>query len=44
MAVMWWQGNTVYVADTSNHAIRKIDLRNKRVTTLTGNGEQGTVG
>jgi hypothetical protein len=37
-----WQGNTIYVADTNNHAIRKVDLVRKKVTTLVGNGDQGT--
>jgi ABC-type branched-subunit amino acid transport system ATPase component len=36
-----WQGNTIYVADTNNHAIRKVDLVRKKVTTLVGNGDQG---
>ena len=31
------QGN-VYVVDTENQAIRKIDLRNKRITTVAGQG------
>lgn len=35
------QGKTVYVADTNNHAIRKIDMVERTVTTLVGNGEQG---
>ncbi len=32
--------DTLYVADTENHAIRKIDLTAKRVTTLAGTGKQ----
>lgn len=32
--------NTLYVADTDNNAIRKIDLLNKTVTTVAGNGKQ----
>jgi thiol-disulfide isomerase/thioredoxin len=30
----------VYVADTENHAIRKVDLKARTVTTLAGNGRQ----
>jgi DNA-binding beta-propeller fold protein YncE len=32
--------NALYVADTENHAIRKIDLKAKKVTTVAGTGEQ----
>ncbi|MFP6613081.1 MAG: thioredoxin-like domain-containing protein [Pirellulales bacterium] len=31
---------TLYVADTENHLIRKIDLKGKRVTTIAGLGHQ----
>jgi sugar lactone lactonase YvrE len=34
-------GQNLYVADTENHLIRKVDLRAKRVTTIAGVGEQG---
>jgi thiol-disulfide isomerase/thioredoxin len=30
----------LYVADTENHLIRSIDLKNKKVTTLAGTGKQ----
>jgi DNA-binding beta-propeller fold protein YncE len=33
--------NLLYIADTENHAIRKVDLKTKTVTTLAGNGKQG---
>lgn len=34
--------NVIYVADTENHLIRKIDLEAERVTTVAGVGVQGT--
>ena len=34
-------GETLYVADTENHLIRKIDLARQRVTTIAGVGRQG---
>ena len=33
-------GDSLYVADTENHAIRLIDLRERRVETIAGTGEQ----
>jgi DNA-binding beta-propeller fold protein YncE len=35
------EGDTLYVADTENHAIRAVDLIRRRVTTLAGTGVQG---
>jgi DNA-binding beta-propeller fold protein YncE len=35
-------GETLYVADTENHLLRKVDLKSKRVTTIAGTGEQGS--
>lgn len=33
-------GETVYVADTENHAIREVDLASGAVTTIAGTGQQ----
>ena len=33
-------GQMLYVADTENHLVRKVDLANKRVTTVAGLGRQ----
>lgn len=33
-------GNTLYVADTGNNAIRKVDLVTRRVSTVAGDGRQ----
>lgn len=33
-------GDTLYVADTENHLLRKIDLKAKQVTTIAGTGRQ----
>jgi DNA-binding beta-propeller fold protein YncE len=33
-------GNTLYVADVENHAIRAVDLSAEQVTTIAGTGEQ----
>jgi thiol-disulfide isomerase/thioredoxin len=35
------QGEVLYVADTENHMLRKIDLVARSVTTVAGTGEQG---
>lgn len=34
------RGNTLYVADTENHLLRKVDLKRKQVTTIAGTGKQ----
>lgn len=36
--------DTLYVADTENHAIRKVDLTARLVQTVAGTGEQGGYG
>ncbi|MCI0357190.1 MAG: redoxin domain-containing protein [Planctomycetaceae bacterium] len=33
-------GDTLYVADTENHMLRKVNLATKTVTTISGTGEQ----
>ena len=35
------EGETLYVADTENHAIRKVDLAEQIVETIAGTGSQG---
>jgi sugar lactone lactonase YvrE len=35
-------GDSLYVADTENHAIRRVDLKARTVTMLIGTGQQGT--
>ncbi|MEW6378374.1 MAG: thioredoxin-like domain-containing protein [bacterium] len=34
------QGDLLYVADTENHAVRQVDMKNHQVITLAGNGRQ----
>ncbi len=34
------RGDTLYVADTENHLLRKIDLKNHRVATIAGTGQE----
>ncbi len=36
-----YRDNALYVADTSNHVLRKIDLASGEVTTIAGTGKQG---
>lgn len=38
--VIWPEKDTIYVADTENHALRKVDIKEGRVDTLAGNGVQ----
>src|SRR6185369_136996 len=38
------RGETLYVADTENHLLRKIDLRGKKVATIAGVGKQACNG
>lgn len=37
------ENDFLYVADTDNHSIRKVDLANERVSTVAGVGQQGQV-
>jgi thiol-disulfide isomerase/thioredoxin len=37
---MAWDGENLYVADTENHALRRVDLAQKKVITLAGTGKQ----
>ncbi|MDE1828950.1 MAG: redoxin domain-containing protein [Thaumarchaeota archaeon] len=36
-----WKNDLIFIADTENHAIRKIDLVSKNVITVAGTGKQG---
>jgi thiol-disulfide isomerase/thioredoxin len=36
-----WKDDYIFVADTENHALRKINLQDNQVTTLVGTGKQG---
>jgi thiol-disulfide isomerase/thioredoxin len=38
-----YRDKKVYVADTNNHAIREMDLKNKTVKTIAGKGVQGYI-
>ena len=40
MAVVVSSSNQVYISDTNNHRIRKID-RNGKISTIAGNGKEG---
>jgi len=37
---MAYDGKVLYVADTENHVIRRVDFENRRVTTVAGTGKQ----
>ena len=37
---LWLDGDMLWVADTENHMIRKVDLKAKTVATVSGNGKQ----
>ncbi|KAI4459761.1 nhl repeat-containing protein 2 [Holotrichia oblita] len=39
--LVFYTKDILFVADTENHAIRRIDLKNNKVETLIGNGTQG---
>lgn len=36
-----WNGDVLFVADTENHALRKIDFAQSKVVTVAGTGRQG---
>lgn len=38
-----FKNNNLYIADTSNHALRKINFTDGKVSTLIGNGKRGEV-
>lgn len=38
-----FQNGIIWIADTENHLIRKIDLKNETVETCAGTGQQGSV-
>jgi len=40
---MLFKNNILYVADTKNHALRKVDFSKNQVTTLIGSGNKGPV-
>jgi len=41
--VAWAPGNSLYLADTESHTIRKIDLKTNIITTVAGSGERGAL-
>jgi sugar lactone lactonase YvrE len=39
---LWLRGSDLYVADTGNHVIRRVDMKNQQVSTIAGTpGKQG---
>jgi len=40
---VFYQNNNLYIADTENHVLRKINLENKTVKTIAGTGKKGRV-
>jgi DNA-binding beta-propeller fold protein YncE len=36
-----WAGGSLYIADTYNHKIKRLDPKTRRVTTFAGTGEAG---
>lgn len=39
--ISWAPDNSVYIADTESHTIRRIDLKSGVITTVLGNGQRG---
>ncbi|MBM3735078.1 MAG: hypothetical protein FJW39_04765 [Acidobacteria bacterium] len=39
--IAWAPDNSVYIADTESHTIRRIDLKSGVITTIVGNGQRG---
>src|SRR5207249_2321190 len=39
--VAWAPGGSLYLADTENHVIRRIDLKSGVITTVAGTGQRG---
>jgi sugar lactone lactonase YvrE/thiol-disulfide isomerase/thioredoxin len=37
-----WRDGLLYVSDTENHALRKIDMKAQKVMTVVGTGQQGS--